>query len=614
MAAIIIGGVPLAWETARQLMRRELSVDLIALLAIGGSAVLGEYLAGALVVLMLSGGKALEAYALSRAQSSLSALAERAPRIAHVREGETLVTVPAESVRVGMVVVVKPGELVPVDGVVERGASSLSEADLTGEPMPVRKEAGMQVLSGSVTLDGVLDVRTTRPAAESKYAQIVRLVREAQEHKAPIHRLADRYSVGFTAAALGLAALAWGLSGDSIYALAVLVVATPCPLILATPIAVMSGIDVAARKGIILKSGATAELLGEVDIAVFDKTGTLTLGMPRIVGIECVRHMPLDVPQAEGGRDEETYLQLAASIEQLSSHILARAVVDSARELGLTPSPASAFEEAFGKGASGRVTLAGVDASRDYTVAIGNRTYMRSRDIPLADELLVARARRVEAGEIVSFLAIDGKVVALLVFADIPRPELASLTASLKRAGIEETVLLTGDGEQAARQIGAAAGIDRVVAHCLPDDKVEVVRGLEGGGHRVLMVGDGVNDAPALAAASVGLAMGAHGITAAASAADAVLLSTDILRVVTAVRIGRRVMHIARQCIWVGMGLSLVAMVFAAFGAIQPAAGALLQEGIDVLVIFNALRAGALHGASGGTRSTKTVPNASAQQ
>jgi heavy metal translocating P-type ATPase len=590
MATILLGGVPLLWQTMRQIVQGELSVDLIAILAIAGSAVLGEYLAGALVVLMLSGGEALEAYALRRARSSLSALAERAPRIAHVWEGDTLTTIPAEDVRVDMVTVVRPGELIPVDGVVIGGSSSVSEADLTGEPVPVRKEAGMQVLSGSVNLDGVLNVRATQSAAESKYAQIVQLVREAQERKAPIHRLADRYSVGFTAVALALAGLAWALSGDSIYALAVLVVATPCPLILATPIAIMSGINMAARSGIILKSGAVVERLGEVDVAVFDKTGTLTLGTPQLVAI-----VPLPAPMQDEEvptSDEDELLWLAASVEQLSAHILARALVEAARARGSGLAQVSGFEEVFGKGVRGEVADTRDGRHRRRDVSVGNRTYMRHLEVPLSDEALMTRARRVESGEIVSFLAVDGRLMALLIFADMPRAELARLAPDLKRNGIRQTVLLTGDSERAAERVGAVAGVDRVIARCLPDDKVEAVRALEEEEHRVLMVGDGVNDAPALAAATVGMALGAQGITAAASAADAVLVSTDILRVVTAVRTGRHVMRVARQGIWVGIGLSTIAMIFAAFGYIEPAAGAILQEGIDVLVILNALRAG----------------------
>lgn len=609
LVVVLLGGIPLLWETVQQFLHKEFSIDVIAILAITGSLLLGQYLAGALVVLMLSGGEALEAYALQRARSSLSALAERAPRTAHIWQGDELVSIPAEQIEVGMEIVVKPGELIPADGVVTSGSSSVSEADLTGEPVPVRKTPGMLVLSGSVNLDGVLEVRASKRSAESKYAQIVRLVEEAQSQKAPIHRLADRFSIGFTIAAVGLAALAWALSGDSVYALAVLVVATPCPLILATPIAIMSGIGLAARNGIIAKSGAAIEQLGEVDVAVFDKTGTLTLGMPRVTAVVRVEQEKPGAgagckDESEGPRlhpagDEGTLLRLAASVEQLSTHILSRAVVEAAQDRAFPLSSADDFEEIFGKGVRGHVPVIAEDrrgawqsAGNDVAVAVGNRSFMKHLDIPVPASLLAERERRVERGQICSFIAVEKRVEGLLVLQDVPRPELSRLSSDLRAAGIKETILLTGDSEVVAQQIGKIAQVDRVISRCLPEDKVRIVKELEQQGHRVLMVGDGINDAPALASATVGMALGTQGLTAAAAAADTVLLSTDILRVVRAVRLGRWVMRVARQGIWVGMGLSVIAMIFAAFGLISPAAGALLQEGIDVIVILNALRAG----------------------
>jgi len=593
LIVILLGGLPLLWETVQQFLHREFSVDLIALLAITGSLLLGEYLAGAFVVLMLSGGEALEAYALRRARSSLSALAQRAPQTAHIWQDEELINVPAEAVDVGMIIVVKPGELIPVDGVVVRGSSSVSEADLTGEPVPVHKSPGAATLSGSVNLDGVLKVRASKRSAESKYAQIVLLVKEAQEHKAPIHRLADRYSVVFTVATILLAALAWILSRDSVYALAVLVVATPCPLILATPIAIMSGIDVAARHGIIVKSGATIEQLGEVDVAVFDKTGTLTLGVPKVSSI-LLQEQGMDGDHQ--GHEEDTLLHYAASVEQLSTHILARAIVQAAQERDLPLSLPGDFEEIFGKGVQGRVSRSEATPSKEQgdmvTVAVGSRTFMRHLDVDLPPMLLDERERRTAKGQMCSFVALDGRVVGLIVLEDVPRAELLQLVPGLKKEGIQQTVLLTGDSEVVALQVGQVAQVDRIVARCMPEEKVRLVKELASQDHRVLMVGDGVNDAPALATATVGMALGAQGLTAAASAADAILLSTDILRVVTAVHLGRRVMHIALQGIWIGMGLSVVAMLFAAWGYIPPATGAILQEGIDVIVILNALRVG----------------------
>src|SRR6266851_1160192 len=611
LAVVLLGGIPLLWETVQQFLHREFSVDVIAIIAITGSLLLRQYLAGAFIVLMLSGGEALETYALRRARSSLSPLAERAPRTAHIWRGDELVSIPAEQIEVGMEIVVKPGELIPVDGIVTSGSSSMSEADLTGEPVPVRKTPGMLVLSGSVNLDGVLEIRASKRSTESKYAQIVHLVEEAQNQKAPIHRLADRYAVGFTIVAVALAGLSWAISGDSVFALAVLVVATPCPLILATPIAIMSGIDLAARNGIIAKSGAAIEQLGEVDVAVFDKTGTLTLGIPRVTAI-----VPIDEereqaavlldgkndhpsPHLSPRYDEETLLRLAASVEQLSTHILARAVVEAAEEKALSLRSADDFEELFGKGVRGRVPLLASDWRAEPSgqgdaveVAVGNRSFMAHLDIAVPPSLLAERERRVDSGQICSFIAVNRQIKGLLVLEDVPRAEISRLSTDLRAAGIQETILLTGDGEVVARQVGKIARVDRVIARCLPEDKVRAVKELMQQGHHVLMVGDGINDAPALATATVGMALGTQGLTAAASAADTVLLSTDILRVVRAVKLGHHVMRVARQGIWVGMSLSAIAMLFAAFGFIIPAAGAILQEAIDVIVILNALRAG----------------------
>ena len=626
LVIIIMGGIPLLWDTIKHIIHREFSVDFIAILAITGSLLLHEYLAGAFIVLMLSGGEALEAFALRRARTSLSALAERAPRTAHIWQDDQLISIPAESVEIDMVIVVKPGELIPVDGLVISGISNVSEADLTGEPIPVRKTAPMLVLSGSVNLDGVLEVRASKRSAESKYAQIVRLVEEAQAQKAPIHRLADRYAVWFTIVAIVLAGVSWAVSGDSVYALAVLVVATPCPLILATPIAIMSGIDLAAHHGIIAKSGAAIEQLGEVDVAVFDKTGTLTLGIPRVTAIiipevanrnavgtglapsgshtPSTSLIPISDVTTSGlnktsltGYDTDTLLRFAASVEQLSTHILARAVVDAALERDLELNPVTDFAETFGKGVQGRIPITYAEGQLErlgvddvVEVAVGNHTFMRHLAITVPPVLLTERKNRIDEGQICSFIAVDQQIAGLLVLEDVPRPELARLSIDLKSAGIKQTILLTGDSDIVAHQIGELAQVDRIIARCLPDDKLRIIQELEAQGHRVLMVGDGINDAPALATATVGMALGSQGLTAAATAADTVLLSTDILRVVKAIRLGRWVMRVALQGIWVGMALSGIAMLFAAFGFITPAAGAILQEGIDVIVILNALR------------------------
>ncbi|MBO0783602.1 MAG: heavy metal translocating P-type ATPase, partial [Ktedonobacteraceae bacterium] len=551
LIVVLCGGIPLVWDILRQLLHRELSIDLIAALAILGSLWLGEYLAGAVIVLMLSGGKALEAYALRRARSSLTALAERVPRQAHLVQGDQLLDIPTEAIEIGMTIVIKPGEMVPVDSIILEGEASVSEADLTGEPLPVRKIPGMPVLSGSVNLDSVLHVRANKRSAESHYAQIIHLVQQAQEQKAPIHRLADRYSVVFTAVTLLFASAAWLLSGNSVYALAVLVVATPCPLILATPIAIMAGIDVAARHGIIIKNGGAIELLGEADVAVFDKTGTLTLGTPQVTQI--IVSQGKIASRGQRAWQEKQILRAIASVELLSNHILARAIVEAAQERKLSLHSASDVEEIFGKGIQGKVLMEedGEDTAQyghlETVVAVGNRTFMRHLQIALPPELLEERERRTARGQIGSFVAFDGQCIGLVVLEDQPRAELTRLAPALKKQGIKHIVLLTGDHEVVAQHIGRLARVDHIIARCLPEKKVQVVQDLVQRGHTVLMVGDGINDAPALAAASIGMALGAQGLTAATSASDSVLLSSDILRVVTAVRLGRQVMRIAKQ-------------------------------------------------------------------
>ncbi len=578
---IIIGGAPLVWSSLKSMYKREFGVDFIALMAIAGSLLLQEYLAGAFVVLMMSGGSAIETFALQRARSSLTALAERAPRTAHMMKNDTLVDVPADYVEVGMIVVLKPGEAAPVDGEIIDGSCNISEADITGEAVPVKKTVGDQILSGSVLLDTVISVKALKRSSESKYAQIVKLVAEAEKQRAPIHRLADRYSVWFTLFTVIAAALAWGIFRDGTYALAVLVVATPCPLILATPIAIMAGVDAAARKNIIVKSGAAIEGLGEVSVAIFDKTGTLTEGKPQVTGI-----LSLDNKNRLVAADQKD-LQYIASVEQFSAHILARAITGKAKETQLSLYSAENFYEDFGKGASADITT----PDGTITVAVGSKTYMANRAVSLPDALMLQREKFTEDGAIASFYALNGRAAGLLILSDVIRPQAAQLIQRLKALGIQETVLLTGDGETAANKIGGLAGLDRIAAKCLPEDKVRIVGEIERSGKHALMVGDGVNDAPALASATVGMAIGAEGLTAASSAADAVLLSSDITHIAFAVRQGKWSLHIAKQGIFVGMGLSAVAMLFAAFGFIAPPVGAILQECIDVLVILNALRA-----------------------
>jgi heavy metal translocating P-type ATPase len=565
--------VPLTSSVARALWQRDVGVDAIALVAIIGALALGEYLAGAVVALMLAGGNALEASAGRRARRELTALVERAPRIAHRRRGERIEEVAVEEIAVGETVLVRAGEVVPVDGVVEGNEAVLDESTLTGEPLPATYHHGEAVSSGTANAGEVFELRAVRPAAQSAYAAIVRLVREAETRKPRFVRVADRYAAFFLPVTLITAGAAWAASGDAVRALAVLVVATPCPLILAAPIAFISGVSRAARSGVIVKGGAAIEQLGEARTVLLDKTGTVTLGTPDVELI-----VPFD------GLAAEEVLRLAASADQLSAHPLAEALVHGAQAHGLELALPNDVVEDAGQGIEGSV--------EGRRVAVGSTAWLRSRGYDGALESLetidVGGAGRAKI-----LVGLDGKVAGCIVMGDRLRPDAVALVTALRRSGIRHVVLATGDRREVGEEIGRALGVDQVYTEQSPADKVAVVEALRSRPELrpVVMVGDGVNDAPALALADVGIAMATAGATVSSETADVVIVVDRIDRVGEAVRIGRRSLAIARQSVLAGIALSLVAMGFAAFGFIAPVEGALLQEVIDVGVILNALRA-----------------------
>ena len=562
LATLIVGGTPLVLQTLRGIVRGRLAADIVAMLAILTALVLGQYFAGVVVVLMQSGGEALEAYAMRRASESLEALLARAPKTAHRLQNEDLRDVPVDAVHVGDVLIIKPGELVPVDAEVLEGTSTIDQAALTGEPLPIRAVAGTALMSGSINLEGALRVRAIRPSAQSQYQQIVRLVEQARLEKPPIQRLADGVAVWFTPLTLVMCGVAYLVTGTPTSVLAVLVVATPCPLILATPVAVIAAISRAADLGVIVKHGVAIEQLGRAQIVVFDKTGTLTLGQPTVAHVEAL-----------DGVGAGEMLRLAAAVEQLSSHHLGRAVTAAARVRFATLPPPLDFRETPGRGVAGRV--------EGQTVCVGSPRFMRDCGVPVPDGL--------DQGT-TAYVAVAGRAVGTIEFADQLRHQVPALLQRLTLLGVRDTVMLTGDREAPAVAIAAQAGIRTVRANLLPADKVTAVRELRARYRDVVMVGDGINDAPALAAASVGVAMGAHGTAVSAEAADVVLLVDDIARLGDAMVISRRMRRIALQSIGVGLGVSFVLMVIASLGHITPAAGAVMQEALDAAVILNALR------------------------
>jgi len=564
--------VPLGLGVAKSLLRREVGVDLIALLAMAGALAIGEYLAGAVVALMLAGGLALEGFAGARARGELSALLGRVPRTAHRYQDGGLVSLPVAEVAAGDRLLVKPGEIVPVDGVVagSGAAAVLDESALTGESRPVERLEGDAVKSGTVNAGGPFDLRAVATAAASTYAAIVRLVEEAQASKAPFVRLADRYALVFLPLTLLVAAAAWIAGGGPVRALAVLVVATPCPLILAAPVALIAGVSACARRGVIVKGGGALEALAVGRVLLLDKTGTLTTGVPELAAIERF-----------GGPSADQLLRLAASLDQVSPHVFAAALVRGARERGLQLAFPAAVEEHLGAGIRGTVEGRQVALGKLDWIAAGRPVPPRAREV---------RRRAAREGASNVFVAVDGAVAGALILHDPIRADTPATLRALRRQGIQRVVMVTGDTAEVAETVAAAIGADLLLAERTPEEKVAAVRAEHARGPTI-MVGDGVNDAPALAAADLGVAMGARGATASSQAADVVITVDRLDRLAEALAIARRARRIALESVLAGMGLSLVAMLAAAAGYLPPVAGALLQEAIDVAVILNALRA-----------------------
>lgn len=571
IATVYVGAFA-AWTVVgmiRDILRGHVGLDILAVLAMIATLAVGEYIASLIIVLMLAGGEALEDYAAHRAKRDLTALLDRSPRIAHVirdpqASGSDEVTdASVDDVAVGDVLLVRPAEIVPVDGILLSDSGTFDESSLTGESLPVSREAGSEVMSGAINGTRAVRIRALRRGADSQYQQIVALVRTAQDSKAPVVRLADRFAVPFTAISLVLAGTAWAISGNPTRFAEVLVLATPCPLLIAAPVAFLGGLSRAAKAGVIMKGGAVIEQLARVRSAAFDKTGTLTEGRPDLVE---VRPAP--------GHDADELLRLAASAEQYSSHVLAAGIRRAASERGL---------ELLGSQEASEVATNGVTAVIDgRTVVVGKPAYVASL-APDTEHAALA------AGEVAAYVAIDGRFAGVLILADDPRPESAAVVSWLRANGVERIAMLTGDAAATGEAIAREVGITEVHAEILPADKVQLAAQLRP--RPVMMVGDGVNDAPVLAATDIGVAMGAKGATAAGDAAAVVILVDSLAKVVDAVSISRHTLRVALTAIWIGIGLSVGLMVVAMTGAIPAVAGALTQELVDLATILYALRA-----------------------
>jgi len=565
-AGVIPVLLALCVEIVRSLAQGEVGLDIVAALSMSAALLFGETLAAAVVALMYSGGTFLESFAQGRARREMSDLLSRVPRTATRHRNGALDEVPLDDIVPGDLLLIRQGDVAPVDRTVESAGAMLDQSALTGESMPVRLAQGQDVMSGSTNAGEAFDLRVTRRAADSTYAGIVRLVEAAQKSKAPMARLADRYSLLFLAVTVALATAAWWFTGDPIRAVAVLVVATPCPLILAVPVALVAGLSRAAHFGVLIKGAKPLEALARITTLILDKTGTLTDGRPQIVSID--RH---------GDLSEDDILYFAAALDQASKHPIAQAIVGAAQARGIAlPIPASVVETP-GEGVAGTI-----DGRR---VMVGGAGFVAAQ-LGVADP----ESTVVEAGSVVVSIGVDGKLAGHIVMADALRAGTAELLSGLRHLGVGRILLATGDRRAVAEAVTEGLGLDAVRADLTPDQKVLLVLTERKNGP-VMMVGDGVNDAPALAAADIGVAMGARGAAASAEAADVVLLVDHLDRLLPGIAIAQRSRRIALESVAAGIGLSVLGMVAAAFGYLSPVQGALLQELIDVAVILNALRA-----------------------
>jgi heavy metal translocating P-type ATPase len=554
----------------RDVLAGRVGVDAIAFLSMAAALLLGETLAGIVVAIMYAGGTVLEDLAVARAERELKSLVDRAPTVAHRRSGRGVEDIAINQVAVGDAILVRAGEIIPVDGIITSPGAMLDEAALTGEAIPVPRRRGEAARSGTLNAGETFEMRASTTAGESTYAGIVRLVNAAQTAKAPFMRLADRYALLLLPVTLVVAGGAWLLSDDPIRGLAVLVAATPCPLILAAPVAFIAGVSQAARNGILIKGGGPLEALARTRTVVFDKTGTLTVGGARLIAIE-----------AGPGESPDEVLRLAGSLEQASHHVVAAAIVEAALARRLVLELPEEIHETMGSGLEGR--LGG------RKVCVGSQQLVYGARQP--EDWAVRVLRRASWRSALSvFVSVDGRTIGALLLGDELRRETLRTLQTLRKAGVSRILMVTGDRADSAETIGAALDLDAVLADRVPSDKIDAVA-TEQRQSPTLMVGDGINDAPALAAADVGVAMGARGASASSEAADVVILVDRLDRVSEAVAIAKRSRAIAVQSMGAGMAMSGIAMGFAAFGWLSPVAGALTQEAIDVAVILNALRA-----------------------
>jgi heavy metal translocating P-type ATPase len=557
-----INVVPLVWGMIQDLRDGKWGVDILAATAIITSVVMGEYWAGIVIVVMLTGGEALEDYAESRAENELTALIENKPKKALLLKSGKEKSIKISEVAQGDKLIIKTGDIIPVDCVIVEGNANIDESSITGEPLAISKTVGDELLSGSINQDGYLTVQALRSAKDSQYETIIKLVEAARKSQAPFVRLADHYAVPFTIIAFMIAGGAWIASGDSLRFLQVLVVATPCPLLIGAPIAIISGMSRAARHGIIIKNGASLEQLASAKTFAFDKTGTLTEGRPKVSKV-----------YAYAKYTNAQVVSLAASLEQQSAHVLARTIVEYATENGDKVIKAKNLKEVAGQGLTAVVS--------GKVVMVGRKDFLEANNVNTSTKAKIT--------DTAVYIGVGNELVGIMTFTDELRHNSAATIKGLRSMGIKNFMLVSGDKSQAVKDIAKKLGISKVFGGSLPGDKINAIESAKN--HPVVFVGDGVNDAPVLTAADVGIALGARGSAAASESANVVIMVDDVMRVATATAISRRTLFIAKQSIMIGIIMSIVLMLVFATGKFKPVYGAAIQEVVDVVVIIAALRA-----------------------
>jgi len=589
---LVIGGAPIVFETIKEMLHGRFASDIVAMLAISTAIITNEAFPGVIIVIMQSGGKALEDYAFRKATTSLDELMTRSPKIAHRKiDNKEIEDVDVERIRIGDQLVIRPGDLVPVDGTIVSGIAQIDESSLTGEPLSKIKHIGEEVFSGTINTGNIFKIKAKRISEESQYSKIVKLVKKAREEKAPIQRLADKYAVWFTPITLAMCGFGWLLTQNVQTILSVLVVATPCPLIFATPVAIIGGIDKAAKQSIIVKSGSAIEQISRADAIVFDKTGTITYGVPLVEDIILLDNFKKNQNGRNINYSKDDILFKAASLEQMSSHPSARSITRAGKEkFNNFPLPTS-FHEKSGLGVEGYVTGEHIMVGSYNYIESQFGTNMNYDTINSNGDLLKTITDIQKRGKMVALVNVNGTNAGIITFTDKIRDGVATMIQDLKKKGMKETIMLTGDSLDNAKSIANQIGVDNYKYDLLPEDKVNEVKKLREKFKDIIMIGDGINDAPALATATVGIAMGAKGTAISAEAADVVLLVDDVTKVSDVIHIGKGTIKVAKQSIFFGMGLSFLLMIFASFGLILPSVGALFQEALDIGVILNALRA-----------------------